>query len=333
MRRILPFFLAIFGLSTSLQAQQLPVFSEYMHNAFTMNPAMLGWESITAATLAYRHQWTGMPNAPRTPFMSYQQWEQDKNMGLGGYFMYDRTGPTSFATLTLNYAYHIRLKSEQKGEWERSRLALGLSLGGTVYSLRGRDLRYNDADDELIINANQSRFLPDVGFGMMYYNDLYYVGLSMPQLISMRVRFTDDLAISNLRRITHFYLNAGAKFELKSKKKGEKQFLMPALVFKYAPSSPLNLYLSMRYMWNYRFSAALGASTDGSLIADANVNISQKFRIGYAFSLPVTGILPHVGTTHEIMLTYVFGSTGKGWMFEPIERTWLRAPAPDCLQF
>jgi len=48
----------------NLNAQQLPLFSEYLHNAFTLNPALMGWENITAAGLSYRQQWTGMNNAP-----------------------------------------------------------------------------------------------------------------------------------------------------------------------------------------------------------------------------------------------------------------------------
>jgi type IX secretion system PorP/SprF family membrane protein len=327
--------LAICGLAihNSSHAQQLPLYSEYLHNSFTMNPAMLGWENITAATVAYRHQWTGMPNAPRTGALSYQQWDEKNNMAFGGFFMHDQTGPTSFTTLTLNYAYHIKMGSEKKGEWLRNRLSFGLSLGGTLYQLRGRDLRYNDIDDELIINANQSKFLPDVGVGVTYYNDFYYIGFAMPQLLSSRLQYTSDDAISNLRRVTHYYLNAGVRLPVNTKNKDKKQFIIPTLFMKFAPLSPLNLTATVRYMWNYRFSAALGYATDGSIIADVNVNISKKFRMGYAFSVGVNGLAQHLGTTHDIMLTYVFGAQKTSWMFEPIENTWLMPPTKECLSF
>ena len=298
-----------------------------------MNPSMMGWDNITAATAAYRHQWTGMPNAPRTASLSYQHWEDPKNMAYGGYFMHDQTGPTSFTTLTLNYAYHVKLSSEKKKEWQRNRLALGLSLSGTVYRLNGRDLLYNDPDDQLIINANQSKFLPDVGFGLTYYNDMYYVGFSTPQLISMRVKYTDATAISNLRRVTHFYLNAGAKLPIKSKNKDVQQFIIPSFFMKFAPVSPLNLTATVRYMWNYKFSTALGYSTDGSLLFDANVNVQKRFRIGYAFSVGVNGLAPYVGTSHEIMFTYILASTGKAWMFEPLDKAWKKEPSKECLSF
>lgn len=316
MNKTLLFFLfSALLISQKMQAQQLPLASEYLHNSFTSNPAMMGWENITALSASYRHQWTGMQNAPRTAALSYQQWSEPNNMAFGGFFMHDQTGPTSFTSVNLNYAYHIRMKGEKNGEWHRSRLSLGMSLSGNLYRLRGADLRYTDQDDNLIINANRSTFLPDVGFGMTYTNDIYYVGFSMPQLISMKTKFTSDDAISNLRRITHFYVNAGARFALKSNNKEVKQYIIPTLSFRYVPSAPLSFNATVRYLWNYKFSIGVGYSSDGSLTADVNANISKKFRIGYAFNSHVNGLAGQVGTTHEVMLTYVFNSSGKGWLF------------------
>ena len=153
---------------------------------------------------------------------------------------------------------------------------------------------------------------------MTYTNDMFYIGFATPQLISMRVKYTSDDAISNMRRITHFYVNAGAKLALKSNNKAVEHFLIPTLFFRYAPSAPLNVNLALRYMWNYKFSAGLGYTSDGSVTVDAFVNMNKKFRIGYGFNANLNGLSTYVGTTHEIMLTYAFASTGKGWMFEQI---------------
>ena len=64
----------------------------------------------------------------------------------------------------------------------------------------------------------------------------------------------------------------------------------------------------------------IGGSTDGTISFDINVHIKKRFRVGYAFSLPVNGLAAHLGTSHEIMLTYVFGSNGNGWTFESAEQ-------------
>lgn len=319
MRNIILLLLLSWG---SLSAQQLPLFSEYNNNGFVINPAMMGWEGMTALSASYRHQWTGMPQAPRTATLSFRHMAEDLNMAYGGYFVHDQTGPTSFTGMNFLYAYHLKFKSEEDGTYDRNRLSIGLSLSGLGYRLRGADLRYIDPDDELIIQNNEAQFFPDAGMGVFYYNDLYYVGFSVPQMISMRVRFNDDLALSTIRRVAHFYLNAGAKIEVKmddyNPDRKHRHYLLPSFWIKYAPSSPLNINMNLRYIYDDIFSASLGYSTDGSVISDFSVYFMERYRLGYAFSMAVNGLAPQLGSNHEIMFTYVFKSKGKGWFIPEV---------------
>jgi type IX secretion system PorP/SprF family membrane protein len=307
------------------EAQQLPILSEYFHSPTLLNPAMTGWEDITAVTAAYRHQWAEMQGNPITANLNFRHFSPKYNMAFGGGIMHDQTGPTSFTGISLQYAYHLQFKSEKNKQEKRNRLSIGLSLSANQYRLQGDKLRYNDANDALIINNTGSQILPDAGLGVFYYNDQYFVGIAVPQLISMKVKFESDNALSAIQRIAHFYLNAGAKIELrdasqgatkKSLKEQSKHLLMPSMWVKYAPTSPLNVHLNIRYMWKQTLGIGLGASTDGTAIADISVQIKKRFRVGYAFSIPLNELSPQLGTNHEIMLTYVFGSGGNGWMFE-----------------
>ncbi|MCP4442368.1 MAG: type IX secretion system membrane protein PorP/SprF [Aureispira sp.] len=306
---------------SNVYSQQLPLLSEYQHSATMLNPAMTGWEDITSIAATYRHQWTGMTQAPRTAMLNFNYFADRQNMGFGGMFMHDQTGPTSFTGLQLNYAYHLRFKSEKEGLYKRHRLLLGISLSGLMYRLKGADLLYNDVDDPLIVNGNDTKFLPDAGAGIFYYNDLYYVGISVPQMISLNVKFHDDTALSNMRRVAHMYFNTGVRIKLNGKQqqedsKAKKHFLVPSVWLKYAPSSPLHFTANLRYVWDNVFQIGLGASTDASIIADFNVTVKKQFRIGYAFSVGANSLTRHTGTNHEVMLTYVFNSGGRGWFFD-----------------
>lgn len=312
-------------ITTNIQAQQLPILSEYFHSPSLINPAMTGWEDITAVTATYRHQWAEMQGNPITANLNFRHFSPKYNMAFGGGIMHDQTGPTSFTGISLQYAYHLQFKSEKQQQEKRNRLSIGLSLSANQYRLQGDKLRYNDANDALIINNTGSQILPDAGLGVFYYNDQYFVGLSVPQLISMKVKFESDNALSAIQRIAHFYLNAGAKIELRDKtqsttkkslKEKAKHLLMPSMWIKYAPTSPLNVHLNIRYLWKQTLGIGLGASTDGTAIVDISVQLKKRLRLGYAFSMPLSDLSPHLGTNHEVMLTYVFGSGGNGWMFE-----------------
>ena len=304
-----------FGL---ILAQQLPMWSEYQHNNYVLNPAMMGWENITALSAAYRYQWTGMPEGPQTANLGFQHHDEARNMGYGGYFLHDRTGPTSMTGLHLAYAYQIRFSSEKEGYDRRQRLQLGLSLSAIQYRLRGASLRYQDQNDPLLINQTEQKILPDAGLGIMYYNDMYYLGLSVPQLISMRVRFESDDALSAIRRIPHIYTTMGAKIKLHQNKTDKPQFLVPSFWMQYAPTSPLHATINLRYWWNYRFNLGLGINTDGTLSSEFGLQLRQGLRFGYAFSLPLNSLAGQLGSSHELMFTYLFQSNGKGWQFEAL---------------
>ncbi|MGH1339592.1 MAG: PorP/SprF family type IX secretion system membrane protein [Aureispira sp.] len=317
--------LIILWTGKQIQAQQMPLLSEFLHSPALINPAMIGWEDLTAITAAYRHQWTGLENNPITFALNFRHFDEDRNMAFGGGLTHDQTGPTSFTGLNVQYAYHLKFNSERRKADKRHRLSIGLSLSANQYRLDGSKLRYNDIDDPLIVTSQTTTILPDAGVGVFYYNDLYYFGISVPQLIAMNVRFESDNALSNIRRVAHFYFNAGAKIKLQSPEKSvlrsstyerAEHLLLPSLWFRYAPNSPLNIHLHLRYLWRQQLGLGVSVSTDGTLGFDATVQIKQRFRVGYAFSVPLGDISPYVGSNHELMLTYIFGSNGKGWLFE-----------------
>lgn len=313
----------------SLQAQQVPLISEYFHSPEIVNPAMVGWEDLTAVTLSYRHQWTDMRNNPITFRLNFRHFDEKRNMAFGGGLTHDQTGPTSFTGIGFQYAYHLKFGSEKSGADKRHRLAIGIALSANQYRLDGNKLQYNDVDDPLIVGNSVATWLPDASIGAFYYTDMYFVGISVPQLIAMNVRFESDNALSNIQRVAHAYFNAGVKIKLKGAKESTSRrslmetvqhMLIPSLWFRYAPSSPLSIHMNLRYVWKQVLGIGVGATTDGTLAFDLSVQLKKRFRVGYAFGVPLNPLAPQLGTNHEIMLSYVFGSNGKGWLFEAAEQ-------------
>ena len=306
-------------LQGTLQAQQLPLLNEYLHYPALLNPAMVGWEDLTAVTATYRHQWTDMPEQPMTFGLNFRHFDAPRNMAFGGGLTHDQTGPTSFTGINLQYAYHLKFKSEKPGNFRRHRLAIGLSLSATQYRLDGSGLRYNDSDDPLIVNSLETRILPDAAMGIFYYNDLYYVGLSLPQLISRNVRFETNNGLSNLQRAVHAYLHAGVKIRLQTRQQAqptEEHVLIPTLWLRYAASAPLNIHAHLRYWWRQQFGVGVAATTDGTLSFDVALQLKQRLRLGYALGVPLNALAPQLGTNHEVALTYIFGCNGKGWLLK-----------------
>ena len=70
-------------LSLVINAQQLPVFTQYIFNKYIFNPAVTGTEDNFSATANYRYQWQGITDAPRTYIMSVHGPHKFKSFGLG----------------------------------------------------------------------------------------------------------------------------------------------------------------------------------------------------------------------------------------------------------
>ncbi len=54
------------------EAQQVPMYSQYIMNGFLINPSFAGRDGYTSVNLTVREQWTGMAQAPSTYALSFQ---------------------------------------------------------------------------------------------------------------------------------------------------------------------------------------------------------------------------------------------------------------------
>ena len=93
-----------------LFAQQLPLYSQYLLNDFSINPAIAGSKPYSPLKLNVRNQWSGFgDNTPQTNSLSFHAPLSRGKMGLGGVVFQDKTGPNSQFGIMLSYAYHTQL--------------------------------------------------------------------------------------------------------------------------------------------------------------------------------------------------------------------------------
>ena len=55
-----------------LEAQQVPMYSQYVMNGFLINPSYAGSDGYTSVNLTAREQWLGLANSPSTYAVSFQ---------------------------------------------------------------------------------------------------------------------------------------------------------------------------------------------------------------------------------------------------------------------
>ncbi|MCA1742161.1 MAG: type IX secretion system membrane protein PorP/SprF, partial [Bacteroidales bacterium] len=61
-----------FLLAIRMDAQDLPIYSQYLFSKYLINPAVAGSDGYTSINLTTRQQWTGYMGAPQTYSLSMQ---------------------------------------------------------------------------------------------------------------------------------------------------------------------------------------------------------------------------------------------------------------------
>ena len=74
-------------------AQQDVLFSQFMFNKLTVNPAYAGSREVFSADAVYRYQWVGIDGAPKTFSLSMHAPLRNDHIALGGYVYNDKIGP------------------------------------------------------------------------------------------------------------------------------------------------------------------------------------------------------------------------------------------------
>src|SRR5688572_90326 len=108
MKKITAILIVCFITSTVL-AQQDPLYSQYINNPFVLNPAYAGMTNNLNTSVSYREQWTGLEGNPTTLNANGDVSLSGNRMGAGLMIVSDKIGSTSVNEFYGSYAYRIRL--------------------------------------------------------------------------------------------------------------------------------------------------------------------------------------------------------------------------------
>lgn len=301
------------------QAQQNLQFSQYVFNMLSVNPAYAGYKEDLFANAIYRKQWVNFPGGPRTGGVSLDgslNASRDNRVGLGLQVMYDKLGPQDATSIYGMYSYRIPLNED--GD---KRLCLGVGAGVTQYAIDGNALVYNDDNDPTIPMGKASTWVPDARFGIYYFTPKFYVGASVMDLFSL---YTDasryywkGYQYKTIRKTQHLYVNAGIMFDL-----SETVKFKPSILVKEDFKGPTNvdltaLFLIADRLWaggSYRTGVKIWSKPaldkDLEQLDAASIlvqfNITNQFRLGYAYDLTVSKMSSFQSGSHELSIGYLF---------------------------
>ena len=287
--------LAIVIAAFTSNAQQDPMFTQYMFNTQTINPAYAGtWESIGFMALG-RNQWSGWEGAPTTYTFSVQAPLKNERVALGLNVMNDKVGLEKRFYVFADYSYLLPLSSKVN-------LRLGLKGGFTNYSNNLAEYTILDPGDPNFAGEIKNAFKPNFGAGAFLYSKKAYVGLSIPKLVS--TTFDNDMKSFSVEgELRHYFLIAGAVFDM-----GENIKFKPTMFTKASFTSETGTPLQFDFTGNFLIKEKLwlGAMyrTGASYGVIAQWIFDQKLRIGYAIDFTTNNMKYYSHETHEVMISY-----------------------------
>jgi type IX secretion system PorP/SprF family membrane protein len=286
------YFAALIALVTLFEAkaQQDPHYTQYMYNMNVINPAYAGSKENLSFGLLYRQQWVDLEGAPSTFTFSGHS-PAGKNVGIGLSVISDQIGPVREQNVYGDFSYTLNLGGEHK-------LALGLKAGATFQRIGLFDLASsNPQPADPAFSSNTSNTFFNLGTGIFYYTDKYYVSLSVPNMI--RATYLDFNGVQYGTETQHYFLTGGYVFDLTENIK-----FKPFAMLKSAFNAPSSVDVATNFLFNERFEIGASYRVDDSFGAMVNFAITPGLRIGYAYDNVISDLRTVAPTSHEVILLF-----------------------------
>ena len=273
-------------------SQQDPVYTQYMNNLLTIQPAYAGISGTLNFTGLSRAQWIGFDGAPNTNTLTISGSIPKFNIGLGFSIVNDTWGPIKQTGVYIDYAFRIRVSGNQY-------FSIGLMGGFNTYQANLTDLAIWDSPDKVFAYDIKFKFLPNVGVGILWHSDLFFLGVSTPKILRNSVTSDDDASVYH--EVPHFYGMGGYVFFINDILK-----FKPTALYCWTQNLPSYTDISANILlydrvWvgaTYRFKNSYG------LIFQFNVNPQLKF--GYSYDQMTFRPSQVNSGTHEFMISYDF---------------------------
>lgn len=294
------------------KAQQDPQYSMYQFNQMVINPAYAGSRDALSVVVDARQQWSGFDGAPRTQSFSLHGPLKKKRIGLGLSGYSDQIGPQKSFGAYGSFAYIVPVTSKLK-------LSMGLRAGIVSYSFDFSRITYKDQSESFVGYNQGQRTKFDADAGIYLKSNSFFTGISITHLNKPSLYHVQDMgggatstAYSNINYTLdpHLFFIIGKAFSL-----GDNVVFNPTFLLKSTKASN-GTDLNLNFLIRQRVWLGAFVRTDHTIGALAQVFVTERLRIGYAFDTSGNSIQKRLGNGHEIMIGFDF-NTFKSKMLSP----------------
>jgi len=285
MKRII--IISALALSNLVNAQQDPQFTQYFDNYLHVNPAYAGSSGMLSATAIHRQQWVGFDKHPQSTTFSLHTPLNYRSVGLGLTAVNDRIGPINQNMVYVDFSYTLRLG-------KTARLALGLKGGVNMLNVATQGLSNVQANDPAFAN-DLNQINPNVGFGIYYHDEHFFMGLSSPRIMEKSATTT------TYAEQRHYFGIIGGVFPVSAKWK-----LRPSVQVKATMGAPISMDISLAGIFADKLWLGAMNRWDAAAGGFVQYQITRQFRLGLAAEYGMTALRNYNNGTFEVLMSYDF---------------------------
>ncbi|NLP58796.1 type IX secretion system membrane protein PorP/SprF [Lutibacter sp. B1] len=293
MKKIILLFITLFSITTSW-AQQDAQYTQYMYNMSVINPAYTT-DNIGVINLGalHRTQWVGVNGSPKSSNI-FVHTPINEKIEVGFSFVNDDIGNVvKENNLYADFAYKLDLE-------ESGNLSFGLKTGVTFFDVNFNDfvLESGDVftDPDFEENINKSFF--NIGAGVYYNTDNYYIGLSVPNILNGEYLDRKNGKYQGTEQ-THVFLTGGYVFDINDLVK-----LKPAFMAKTVEGADLSVDITANVLYKDRIEFGIGYRFDDAISGLVNFRATPELRVGYAYDHTTSNLGPFSSGSHELFILY-----------------------------
>ncbi len=294
MRIIFYTLFLLFLLNNQAWCQSDRLYTMFVFNKLQYNPAYAGSADALNVGAHYRHQWQGLEGAPRTITAFAHTPIMKGRSGIGLSIVSDEIGIFNSTYTKMDYAYKIGFKNDTK-------LSLGLSAQFDFTRFDWTKAELIDNIDTAIPFGAAANNTFNVGAGIYYSGENFYIGASAPTLIRNSITSTVYSGFGALKDLRAHYLMGGLIFKI-----NPKIHIRPSLLVSYIKNAPNEIDFNLSLLFLESFWIGASYRLDESVDAFVQFPLTQQLKVAIGVDYALTELNSFTKGSFEVMVEYLF---------------------------
>jgi len=289
--KLIGFILLLLTGSRAWAQQNNFSYNQYADNLTPVNPAYSLLDKANNFNVLGRKQLIGLQGAPGSLLVSGSFPLESIGAAAGLFVVNDKFAVENQTEINAFFAKSIQLTSQTY---------LSVSINAGVRSYVANYSTLDPSDPVFMQDIRETK--PNIGFGVMFYSENYYVGVSVPEL-SFRNLGTASVQQANYLR-SHYYFCGGYLADL-----NEDVKFKPATLVSYLNGSPVVADFSGTFYMKETLGLGVNYRTNKQVAGILSVN-ANSFKVGYSYQFGTSSnnLGGFNNATHEVSISYRWGA-------------------------